>query len=229
MAIRVPSEHVPLLKALIELSPTKIDQFIQALSDARPSFSTFKLADQIRTNVEVPEKLLSGILRVIAALYLTRDRTGVPIKGFVDGEIFKALKSAKILADENAVELNWPKLRKFFVQTLAMHRSVGTASKTGHVMTQHERIFQAARILTDVRPVFHPDVADTPDAAVVVHMLRITQRNNQNEPSDIFVAMDRNDVRRLRATIDRALAKEEAITKALSKAGIERINPAEVY
>lgn len=229
MAIRVPSEHVPLLKALIELSPTKIDQFIQALSNARPSFSTFKLADQIRKQVEVPGKLLNGILRVIAALYLTRDRRGTPIEGFVDDEIFRALVSAKILADGNAVELNWPKLRKFFVQTLAMHRSVGTASKTGHVMTQHERIYQAARVLTDVRPVFHPDVADTPDAAVVVHMLRITQRNNQNERSDIFVAMDCNDVRSLRATIDRALAKENAITKALSKAGIEIINPAEVY
>jgi hypothetical protein len=229
MAIRVPREHAPLLKALIELSPTKIDQFIQALSDASPSFSTYKLADKIGAHVEVPDKLLNGILRVIAALYLTRDRTGAPIEGFVDVEVFRALRSAKILADEKAVESNWPKLRKFFVKTLAMHRSVGTASKTGHVMTQHERIFHAARILTDVRPVFYPDVADTPDAVVVVHMLRITERNNQNEHSDIFVAMDRNDISSLRATLDRALAKEETITKALSKAGIETINPAEIY
>ena len=208
-----------------------MDQLIRFLSDARPSFSIYKLAEQIRTRVEVPEGILDGILRVTAALYRARDLTGAPIEEFVDGDIFRALKSAKILADDDkkAGKSNWLKLRKFLVKTLAMHHSVGTASKTGHVMTQHERIFHAARILTDVRPIFYPDVTDTPDAAVVTHMLRITQRNNQGERSDIFVAMDRNDVISLRSTLDRALAKEDTITKLIVKAEVQLINPEEIY
>ena len=231
MALEVPRKQVPLLKALLALPPIKMDQFTQALSDASPSFSTFKLTEEIRAHVEVPEQLLNGILRVIADLYRTRDRTGASIKTFVEDDIFMALESAKIFDDEDkrTARSNWPKLRKFFLAALAMHHSVGTASKIGHVMTQHERIFHDARILTDVRPVFHPDVADTPDAATVIHMLRMIQRNSQGKLSDIFVAMDRNDIISLRATLDRALAKEDTITKALSKAEVKLINPEEVY
>ena len=229
MALRVPQEQVPLVKKLLELPPTKVDEFIVALSAARPAFSTFKLAEEVRQHVGIPAPLLDGILRVVAGLYRTRDREGTTIESFVDVQVLNALKSANVFVDEDAIKSGWPKLRKFFVETLAMHRSVGTASKAGPILTQHERIFQGARIITDVRPVFHPDVEAVPDAAVVIHMLRITQRNNQGQHSDIFVAMDSNDIRSLRSTIDRAIKKEETIKSAMSKAQIECLDPEEIY
>jgi hypothetical protein len=60
---------------------------------------------------------------------------------------------------------------------LALDDTVGTAAKAGPVLTEHERIFEDARILTDVRPIFHPDLSEKPNAAVIVHMLRLTTRD----------------------------------------------------
>lgn len=229
MPLRVPPEQVPLLKAFLELPSSKVDAFLAALSAAPPVFSTFALTEEICRQLDVPKQTLDGILRILAGLYLARDREGTPLDTFVDKQILKALRSSNVFADEDAVVSDWPKLRKFFVKALDLHRSVGTASKTGHVMTQHEHIFQAVKVLTDIRPIFHPDVEDAPDAAVIVHMLRLTHRNNQREQSDIFFAMDSNDIRALQAAIERAMNKEATIKKALSKAAIECIEPKEVY
>jgi hypothetical protein len=165
----------------------------------------------------------------VAGLYLTRDREGTPLEPFVNEQIFNALKRAEVFEKEENVESSWPKLQKFFSEALALHRSVGTAAKTGQVMTQHEHVFTNARLLTDVRPVFHPDVDDIPDAAVIVHMLRITERDASNKRSDTYYALDSNDIRRLKAIIERAIKKEDTIRKMMSKSNIETLDPQEIY
>ena len=231
MALKVPELHVPPVKEFLKLSPSKVDELLNALGAAGPVFNTFDLADEIAQKVDVPKRLLSGILSVVAGLYLTRDREGTPIEQFVDQDVLRALAAAQVFEGKEAIESDWPKLRKFIAGALAQHRSVGTASKTGHILTQHERIFDDARILTDMRPIFHADVGDVPDAAVIIHMLRLTQRTprpNQRY-EDIFIAMDSNDIRALRETIDRAIAKEETIKTAMNKADIKCIDPKGVY
>ena len=60
-------------------------------------------------------------------------------------------------------------------------------------------------------------------------MLHIVQRDNRNMLSDIFVAMDGNDIKTLKATLDRAIKKEDTIRKAMSRSAIKCIDPEEVY
>lgn len=106
---------------------------------------------------------------------------------------------------------------------------MGTAAKAGYILTQHERIFVGARILTDLRPIFHQNVSEKPGAAVIIHMLKIMQRDNHKNYQDQYFALDSNDIRSLKALIDRALKKEESLRDAMKDSGVVILNPKESF
>jgi hypothetical protein len=108
---------------------------------------------------------------------------------------------------------------------LSLERSVGTAAKAGPVLTQHERIFVGARIMTDLRPIYHLDVSEKPDAAVIIHMLRITQRDNFGVHSDQYFALDSNDIAAMKELIDRAEKKEKTLKSIMQNSGVTVLDP----
>src|SRR5207249_2162324 len=188
MALTVPAEQITSIKWLLELSDDKIEGFLKVLSKAGPQFNVFDLSAEISKNLQLPEAKITRAIRVLASLYLTRDFTQ-PIERFVDTEVYIALKMVGAFSPEK-VDEQWQKLRRFLISALSFERTLGTAAKAGNVLTQHERIFQTARIMTDLRPIFHVDVSEKPDAAVIIHMLKISQRGDK----DLYIALDHNDV-----------------------------------
>ena len=143
----------------------------------------------------------------MASLYLTRNWRE-PAETFVDREVFVALRAAQTFSAED-VDAQWRKLRKFFIAALSLERTVGTAAKAGIVLTQHERIFSGARIMTDLRPIFHLDVSQKPDAAVIVHMLQIVQRDDFGNKTDQYFALDSNDIVVMKEIIERAMKRKQ--------------------
>jgi hypothetical protein len=91
--------------------------------------------------------------------------------------------------------------------------------KAEDVLTDHEHVFVAVRILTDIRPVFPDDVADPPEAAVIVNMLRIDHWTDREHRS-IYIALDEEDLARLQEATQRAVTKTETLKKFLSSAGL---------
>ena len=64
---------------------------------------------------------------------------------------------------------------------------------------------------------------------MIVHMLRVTQRDPQRRFEDLFFALDSNDVRALKTVVDRALKKEETLKALMKDAGIAALDPKETY
>lgn len=223
MALLVPADQIGHIKKFLELPDEKIDIFLDALRNAGPQFNVADLALEISGRVDVPPFLADGIVRVLASIYLTRDlRT--PVEKFVDREVFVALKRAQAFPAET-IEIQWRRLRTFLVAALSLERSLGTAAKAGPVLTQHERIFAGARIMTDLRPIYHLDVSEKPDAAVIIHMLRITQRDNFGKHSDEYFALDSNDIAAMKVIIDRAEKKEKTLKDIMENSGVTVLNP----
>jgi hypothetical protein len=173
--------------------------------------------------LDIPHSLAEGIIRVLASLYLTRV-LGQPIEKFLDQQVFVALRREEAFSAEK-VQDQWHKLRKFLIAALSLERSVGTAAKAGPVLTQHERIFIDARIMTDLRPIFHLDVSEKPDAAVIVHMLRISQRDNYGNRSDEYFALDSNDIALMKVIIERATKKEKTLKGIMESSGVTVLDP----
>ncbi len=223
MAFRVPPEQIGHIKKFLELPDEKIAGFLDALAKADPQFNVSDLAAEVSGPLDVPQPLAEGIVRVLASLYLTRDLEQ-PIEKFLDQEVFIALKRAQAFSAEN-IKDQWSKLRKFLLAALLLERSVGTAAKAGPILTQHERIFNGARIMTDLRPIFHLNVSEKPDAAVIIHMLRITQRDNFGRQSDEYFALDSNDIAVMKKLIERALKKEKTLRGIMENSGMTVLDP----
>jgi hypothetical protein len=223
MDFRVPPEQISHIKKFLELPDEKIDGFLDTLKKAAPQFNVADLAAEVSGPLDVSPPLADGIVRVLASIYLTRDlRT--PIEKFVDREVFVALKRAQAFPPE-LFDIQWKRFRKFLVAALSLERSVGTAAKTGQVLTQHERVFCGARIMTDLRPIYHLDVSEKPDAAVIVHMLRITERDNFGKHSDTYFALDSNDIAAMKELIERAEKKEKTLKGIMENSGVTVLDP----
>ncbi len=223
MAFRVPLEQIGYIKKFLELPDERIDGFLDALKKADPKFNVNDLAAEISGSLDVPPPLADGIVRVLASIYLTRDLQ-TPIEMFVDREVFATLKGAQAFPPE-LFHIQWRRFRKFLVGALSLERSLGTTAKAGPVLTQHERIFAGARIMTDLRPIYHLDVSEKPDAAVIIHMLRITQRDNFGQHSAEYFALDSNDLKAMKELIERAEKKEKTLKGIMENSGVTVLDP----
>ena len=219
----VPDTHAELIGKLSELPEAKITEFVNVLRSAGSHFNVEDLSNEVSNRLEIPRALTSGIITVLGSLYLTKDARRAPLEEFVD-EVGEALKRSKAFPRE-AAEARWNSVRRFFLEALALENTLGTAAKAGYVLTQHERIFVNARILTDVRPIFHSEVSETPGAATIIHMLRITERDNHRQQTDTYFALDSNDLRLLKELIDRAQKKEATIRSLMDTAGLKVLEP----
>jgi len=227
MALTVPAQQVPPIKWLLDLPDEKLDAFLGVLSEAEPQFSVYELADKISKPLELPKENIVAALRVLGSLYLTRDFRQ-PIEAFVDRDVFVALRRGNAFSLDT-IDEQWKRLRRFLIAALGVERTLGTSAKTGNVLTQHDRIFVDCRVMTDLRPVFHVDISEKPDAAVVIHMLKITQRDNSGHHTDMYFALDHNDIHKMQTVLERALKKEQTIRNILKDSGLVILNPGPIF
>ncbi|SRR6266851_981428 len=230
MAFTVPASQVTNIKRFLELPESKDEVFVTLISSAGPQFNVYDLGAAVASRSDLPKDLVTGIIGVLGSMYLTRDSQETPLETFVDQDVLVALRRADTFSkDKETANAQWARLRKFLLATLSLESTVGTAAKAGYVLTQHEHIFVSARILTDIRSIFHQNLSEKPESGLIVHMLRMTHRDNHGKTSDEYFALDSNDVRRLKALIDRALKKEETLKSLMKDSGMTILNPKDVF
>jgi hypothetical protein len=236
MALRVPPQALTAIQNFLELSDERIQEFLDALTKAGSKFNTNDLAIEISNTTKVPRSLTEGIVQILASLYMAREEQGVSVEKFLDEGLAPTLKPALFQAPKDkpkpdassiveATEALWSRLRSFLLGALVLDQTLGTAAKTGPVMTEHEKIFESARILTDVRLIFHPDLSEKPNAAVIVHMLRLATRDLFGAKSAQYFALDTNDIRLLKHLVERAIKKEETLRSLMGSSGVTTIEP----
>jgi hypothetical protein len=105
---------------------------------------------------------------------------------------------------------DWPAFEAVLTEAFSMDSALSLSAKALDVMTDHQRVFMSARVLTDLRPIFRFDVSEAPAAMVPVHTLKCTYRS-EGVPRDFYVAMDSIDLANLVETLQRALAKDKSL------------------
>jgi hypothetical protein len=91
----------------------------------------------------------------------------------------------------------------------------GIVSKAWDLRTDDERVFCHARILTDLRPVFGQTIEEGPMAMVVVHLLKLAFHRGFEKHQEFYVSLDGDDLKTLRAVIDRAEAKARTLKSSI--------------
>src|SRR6185312_1129855 len=144
------------------------------------------------------------VLRVLTALSSVQADQNLSPKEMID----QVVEAAKESSDERLKNGPWDTIRNDLVRLLSLERSLGVSSKALFIASQCQRHFHDARVLTDARPVFTSDPSQPPAAFIILHTLQLSV-NDDGEDTDWYVVLDRNDLRKLRNVIERALQKEQ--------------------
>lgn len=106
------------------------------------------------------------------------------------------------------------RLRELFdVKTLAI------SAKAFTIFLDQERTLYAAKILTDIRYAFQPDPTAVPYGAVILHTLKLSY-HHEGDHKEILVGLDDDDLKTLRAVVDRAEAKAGVLRTQLDTAHV---------
>jgi hypothetical protein len=243
MALRVPHQFLPQLQSLLEFPDERIQEFVNAIAKAGSLFNTNDLAKEVADRTGITRRICEGVIQILAGLYTSRENQAIPLESFVDGQVAPAIKGHLVARTETQqkpdateiariaqeTEARWVKFRDILMTCLALDDTLGTAAKAGPVMTEHERILQDARVLTDIRPIFHPELSEKPHAAVLVHMLRLTTRDIYGEQTAQYFALDSNDIRFIKQLMDRAIKKEETLKKLMKESAVDVIAPKDFF
>lgn len=225
MQLTVPEPHRVPLRKLVTLPREQKDGLAAALGEARPAANVVELAMEIRDDVDLDFRDLIGILGLLVSLYQLRATADRPLAELVNAIVDAAFSS--IAADAELGTGARPELISFLNEVLQQHQTLGVTSKAMDVLLQDANPFSDSRIVTSVRPIFTEDGGDDPpqpSAALIIHNLKVTTLDGLGSEKQHFIALDTHDLRALKGTIDRALAKETSLRQLMDRTGLPFID-----
>jgi len=214
---KIPKAHRLGFEKIISISDDALKELLTLLDTTEPSLKPEKLTSDVGAKLTLTSREDFGVmLRLLISLYQAYFASEVSAAEFAEG-ICKTVEKSEadsLKLDEYRRKLLLERLTKL----LSFEHSLGITSKALDVLTENERLLLGARVLSDVRPVFEKTELST-SAAVIVHMLKISYQQN-GEQKDFYVALDTNDLSRMKEVLARAEKKAEAIKLALKKANL---------
>jgi len=118
------------------------------------------------------------------------------------------------------LEADARQLLQLRLHTLLSSEALSSTANAIELLTQNERNYRTARVLTDVRHVFAEDAVEKPAGAVIIEVLALQTWNRDGHAETLHVAMDETDLRELRDAMQRALDKTSNLRGLLREQGM---------
>lgn len=215
MKLQIPESRKEAFLGFLKLDAQTREDFLTSLSSAPPAFFLEDLATAVGECLDVPAGDVEAYLGVLASLYQTQASGGFTSDELADKVV--DLGKTLVADEELATPIEWEAVRRDLAVAMKMDEPLGVTAKALDLATDFDRLLVDARIITDIRPVFHTDANDRPAAAVVVHSLRISYSHNRRMEEMTF-ALDSKDLAALKKQLDRACVKEETLGELLGNA-----------
>jgi len=206
--IRLMPQQIADLAAIRELGAERVRSVARHLrgleaQPLRPDVLQREFATALGGDGRAAERLLRPVL---ALSQLLRQRE-LNVDEVLEGLRFAIATADPAWSEEELAA--WEAVEPQFAD-LFQAQAVRMVSKALDLAYEHANLFQGARIVTDIRPIFN-DVDDEQmdiDAAVVAFTLRLHYDDREGNHS-LSVALDEADVRTLKYQCERALHKAE--------------------
>lgn len=201
---RIPEYVKEGFSIIIKSPPKKFDTLINVLNKVPKRLLPSELSDYLLKKKIYSEKQSSKIVDVLASLYRLKESETKSINEIVEN-ICQALR------ETNDVNLKpRPNFEKSLTSLLSL-KTIGASFKALGLLTDYEKTFVDSRIILDIRPVFDDNLDNKIETGVIVHNLRIEYHKGKDTHEEIFLALDSNDLNKLKEQILRALKKEKSI------------------
>ena len=204
------------------------DRIVQEIRTALDRITTSEQATDMPTAGERPDNVAATALAsvspphadesdfkqiadTLSALYAVRSSSETSVEDFAE-EVADAMESLDGPLKLQRAERDGFKKKLI---TLLSADVFGIVAKAWDLRTDDERVFCSARIITDLRPVFGQTIEDGPRAMVVVHLLKLAFHCGSERHQEFYVSLDGDDLKTLRALVDRAEAKARALRSSV--------------
>jgi len=216
----IPKEALPDLKRIAELNEALFNSLLDAFATTDPALTAGQFALKIAHKVpQVGQSDIQAILGITFILYSIRTKSGMSLSPQVLAE---GVTNSQLLSKSSVLSPDKKKiLSDRIAKLLGFGKSIGVTAKAFDVMTEHERVFCGARILSDIRPIF-AESTEAANAAVLIHNLQISFHQD-GKHHEFYVALDTNDIQVLKNAIERAEQKTVALQSILKQSNVQNL------
>jgi hypothetical protein len=217
----IPEAYRPGLAALASLPANSFDELFAALQRAPQAANRKELGAWITPEVKsVTATDVPKIVNSITSLYRVRLRMEISAdklaRDVVDA--MQKLDIPELRIDEGNRQVITDRVAKL----VALESLNVTETKAQELKAEYEHSFCDSRIFTDLRPVFSGNVADSPNAMLIVYTLRLGYHDSQeSRHREFHVALDSSDLAALKDAIVRAETKAATLKSQLAGASIK--------
>ena len=212
-SVSIPEGALPDLKRVAELDDELFNSLLTAIGETAPTLTRDQFFTKLSDRVKSPSEDIYAVLRTAFALYTIKEKAG-----FSDQDLSEAVTNSSTVSEAADFSLEQrEKLRNRLALLLGFDQSLGVSIKALDVMTEHERIFCTARILSDIRPVFTNELESA--SAMIIHTLQIGFHQD-GKHREYYFALDTDDIQKLKSVIERAERKTAALQSILQRAEV---------
>lgn len=217
--IKIPKRYESGLFILRKLNDNDIEIMLQTLNNIKNIFKISEIEDKIRSSINISSEEVKSIITMVLSLHATIIDSDISIDIFTN-DICDAMQKSDVfilqLSDEERI------IFKHRLENLLNIDIFKILSKAVDLQSENEQLFCNARIITDIRPIFETDIEKGLKGTVIFHTLKIVYHgaNNKEDHQEFYVALDSDDLSKLRSAIDRAEEKHKVLESSLKTAGI---------
>jgi hypothetical protein len=213
---KIPEAHRIALEKLSLLPDAKVEEIVAALQQERLIAGTKELTSSLRPLIpDLPDEDIERISETLFFFYEVLASTDVTAEKLAAdvSRAFREFGGVKLPDEKFAV------LRKRLVKLFDIN-SLSVNARASVLRLDFKNIFCGAKILTDARPVFGPNVEDQPSAFVLTHTLKVEYHDDIGRHREFYVTLDEDDVPLLRDVLNRAERKAKSLTAVMERAGV---------
>jgi hypothetical protein len=220
--LSIPKRQYGILRKLSELSDAQFDELLSGLQSIQASLNPFDFAKNLSEKTKsIPPGDIKNFVGMLCSLYPAKENYKKTANEIAH-DIREKLEEEK---PAHFSLVNIPTVESRLVKLLDIDKAMAVTAKAYDIITDQAKIFGAAKILSDIRPIFSAS-ADEVSAATVIHTLNISY-HEEGEHREFFISLDNSDIRSLRATLDRADKKAKILTTMIQKSGINYLEVGE--
>ena len=217
--ITVPESAYPAIQSLANLSAEDFKTLLKAVEQAKPAAAPHLFWKHVAMHApEINASTIEVIVNELFAMHLALEDLPVTTEQFSKKLSDDVFSEQKLPIDEAGRDILKDRLIKLF----ELKASLGLTAKALDILTDAQHLFYNAKILTDIRPVFDEE-GKVLEAAVIVHNLMI-HYGDAGDHKNFFVHLDTNDVKELRAVLDRADEKAKVLRSLLQRSEVSYLD-----
>jgi hypothetical protein len=208
MLFDIPPEFVPVLDSISKMADEDVEKIANALASLKPHLKLDNLINQA-TESGIQSDTLTALFRMTT----TRVNAEVSVEQFAED-----VTRAMLALPQRSAKFDAAKFQKRVSMLLAVD-ALTVSARAYDIEREYPNIFDSARVMTDIRPVFTVTGSELL-GGMIVHNLKILYYSATGY-QELYVSMDNVDLMVLKKVIERAELKNSVLEATLKRSQIQ--------